>query len=230
MSRRARWTRPPWIGSALTTTRGFCQVTWPSAQTSRGTVVVLERPLLDRQAAGGAEPDRRRSSAHPSAWPGVIRWISASAPTTIARAMTDSLPQIRLHNSLTRRVEPLEPLEPGRVGRLHLRQHGLQVRPHRQPADVPVRRPPASDAGVPRLRGALREEHHRRRAHAQRRPRLDRDRTPTRSSWPPRRRARRRPRSPSSTPPPGWRTRRCSTSCRSTSCRRRPSTSARWSR
>ena len=27
-----------------------------------------------------------------------------------------SLPQIRLHNSLTRRVEPLEPLEPGRVG------------------------------------------------------------------------------------------------------------------
>jgi cysteinyl-tRNA synthetase len=30
--------------------------------------------------------------------------------------MTDSLPQIRLHNSLTRRVEPLEPLEEGRVG------------------------------------------------------------------------------------------------------------------
>ena len=30
--------------------------------------------------------------------------------------MTDSLPQIRLHNSLTRRLEPLEPLEPGKVG------------------------------------------------------------------------------------------------------------------
>jgi cysteinyl-tRNA synthetase len=29
--------------------------------------------------------------------------------------MTASLPQLRLHNSLTRRVEPLEPLEPGRV-------------------------------------------------------------------------------------------------------------------
>ena len=55
---------------------------------------------------------------------------------------------------------------------LHVRQHGLQVRPYRQPADVPVRRPPAPDARVPRLRGALREEHHRRRAHAQRRPRL----------------------------------------------------------
>jgi cysteinyl-tRNA synthetase len=30
--------------------------------------------------------------------------------------MVAPLPQIRLHNSLTRRVEPLEPLEPGRVG------------------------------------------------------------------------------------------------------------------
>ena len=30
-------------------------------------------------------------------------------------AMPDSLPQVRLHNSLTRRTEPLEPLEPGRV-------------------------------------------------------------------------------------------------------------------
>src|SRR5688572_1597772 len=30
--------------------------------------------------------------------------------------MTDALPQIRLHNSLTRRVEPLVPMEPGRVG------------------------------------------------------------------------------------------------------------------
>jgi cysteinyl-tRNA synthetase len=29
--------------------------------------------------------------------------------------MPDSLPQVRLHNSLTRRVEPLEPIEPGRV-------------------------------------------------------------------------------------------------------------------
>ena len=30
--------------------------------------------------------------------------------------MTDALPEIRLHNSLTRRTEPLEPLEPGKVG------------------------------------------------------------------------------------------------------------------
>jgi cysteinyl-tRNA synthetase len=30
--------------------------------------------------------------------------------------MTDSLPQIRLHNSLTRRLETLEPLTPGQVG------------------------------------------------------------------------------------------------------------------
>ena len=29
--------------------------------------------------------------------------------------MTESLPQVRLHNTLTRRTEPLEPLEPGRV-------------------------------------------------------------------------------------------------------------------
>ena len=29
--------------------------------------------------------------------------------------MSDALPQVRLHNSLTRRTEPLEPLEPGRV-------------------------------------------------------------------------------------------------------------------
>ena len=29
--------------------------------------------------------------------------------------MPDSLPQVRLHNSLTRRTEPLEPIEPGRV-------------------------------------------------------------------------------------------------------------------
>jgi cysteinyl-tRNA synthetase len=32
-----------------------------------------------------------------------------------ARAMLGSLPQIRLHNSLTRRTEPFEPLEPGKV-------------------------------------------------------------------------------------------------------------------
>ncbi|MDQ3691485.1 MAG: cysteine--tRNA ligase [Chloroflexota bacterium] len=30
--------------------------------------------------------------------------------------MSDSLPQVRLHNSLSRRTEPLRPLEPGRVG------------------------------------------------------------------------------------------------------------------
>jgi cysteinyl-tRNA synthetase len=30
--------------------------------------------------------------------------------------MSDALPQVRLYNSLTRRVEPLVPLEPGRVG------------------------------------------------------------------------------------------------------------------
>ena len=30
--------------------------------------------------------------------------------------MDTSLPQVRLHNSLTRRIDPLEPLEPGRVG------------------------------------------------------------------------------------------------------------------
>jgi cysteinyl-tRNA synthetase len=30
--------------------------------------------------------------------------------------MPDSLPQVRLHNSMTRRVEPLEPLVPGKVG------------------------------------------------------------------------------------------------------------------
>ena len=30
--------------------------------------------------------------------------------------MSDLLPQVRLHNSLTRRTEPLKPLEPGRVG------------------------------------------------------------------------------------------------------------------
>jgi cysteinyl-tRNA synthetase len=34
----------------------------------------------------------------------------------MARAMPDSLPQVRLHNSLTRRTDVLEPLEPGRVG------------------------------------------------------------------------------------------------------------------
>ena len=33
----------------------------------------------------------------------------------MAPAMTGSLPQVRLHNSLTRRTEPLVPLEPGRV-------------------------------------------------------------------------------------------------------------------
>jgi cysteinyl-tRNA synthetase len=33
----------------------------------------------------------------------------------MARAMTDSLPQVRLHNSLTRRPDVLEPIEPGRV-------------------------------------------------------------------------------------------------------------------
>jgi cysteinyl-tRNA synthetase len=33
----------------------------------------------------------------------------------MAPAMTDSLPQVRLHNSLTRRLDALEPIEPGRV-------------------------------------------------------------------------------------------------------------------
>ena len=33
-----------------------------------------------------------------------------------ARAMADPLPQMRLHNTLTRSTEPLVPLEPGRVG------------------------------------------------------------------------------------------------------------------
>ena len=32
------------------------------------------------------------------------------------RAMSDSLPQVRLHNSLTRHTEPLQTLEAGRVG------------------------------------------------------------------------------------------------------------------
>jgi cysteinyl-tRNA synthetase len=35
---------------------------------------------------------------------------------TMARAMTETLPQVRLHNSLTRRVEPLEPIRAGTVG------------------------------------------------------------------------------------------------------------------
>jgi cysteinyl-tRNA synthetase len=30
--------------------------------------------------------------------------------------MTDALPQVRLHNSLTRRLDTLEPIEPGRIG------------------------------------------------------------------------------------------------------------------
>jgi cysteinyl-tRNA synthetase len=34
----------------------------------------------------------------------------------MARAMPDPLPQVRLHNSLTRRVDSLEPIQPGRVG------------------------------------------------------------------------------------------------------------------
>src|SRR5688500_1896254 len=37
------------------------------------------------------------------------------APRYNATAMPDALPQVRLHNSLTRRAEPLEPIKPGLV-------------------------------------------------------------------------------------------------------------------
>ena len=46
--------------------------------------------------------------------PGELSRVQASRRYN-ARAMPESLPQVRLHNSLTRRAEPLEPIKPGLV-------------------------------------------------------------------------------------------------------------------
>ena len=125
------------------------------------------------------------------------------------------LPQVRLHNSLTRRTEPLEPIEPGRVtiytcgstvykyahiGNLRtylfgdllhrtLEYLGYEVRYVKNITDV----------------GHMRNDDHDSLAGAGQDGAGGRDRGQER-----------RPRSPTSTPRPGSRTRRSSTSCRPT--------------
>ena len=82
---------------------------------------------------------------------------------------------LRLRNTLTRRVEH------GRAARarprpdVHLRTDRLPLRPRREPAQQPARRPHPAGAPLPRHRRLPRQEHHRRRPPARRglRPRPD---------------------------------------------------------
>ena len=69
---------------------------------------------------------------------------------------------LRLYNTLSRQVEPFEPLQPRAGVALHLRSHGLQLRPHRKLQDLPLRGPAAALAGGERIRRLPRHEHHRR--------------------------------------------------------------------
>ena len=75
---------------------------------------------------------------------------------------------LRLRNTLTRSVEPVEPLEPGPGPDVHLRADGLPLRPRRQPAQLPAGRPHPPRPAVPRPGRAARQEHHRRRPPARR--------------------------------------------------------------
>ena len=69
---------------------------------------------------------------------------------------------LRLHNTLTRQVEPFVAAHAGAGVALHLRAHDLQLRPHREFPDVPLRGPPAPLAGGERVRGLPHHEPHRR--------------------------------------------------------------------
>ena len=75
---------------------------------------------------------------------------------------------LRLRNTLTRRVDPVEPLVARTDRDVHLRPDRLSLRPRRQPAQQPAGRPHPADAAVPRRRRAPRQEHHRRRPPARR--------------------------------------------------------------
>ena len=132
--------------------------------------------------------------------------------------MAHSLPQVRLHNTLTRQTEPLEPIESGKVGiytcgstvykyahignlrtylfgdLLHrtLEYLGYEVRYVKNITDVGHMRDDKLESLTGPDKGELAA--------------VSEGKTPR---------------------PPGWRTRHSSTSCRPSSCRRRPITSAR---
>ena len=69
---------------------------------------------------------------------------------------------LRLYNTLTRRIEPFVPLAAGAGLAVHLRAHGLQLRPHRELPDLPVRGPAAPLARGQRVRGLPHHEPDRR--------------------------------------------------------------------
>jgi hypothetical protein len=70
--------------------------------------------------------------------------------------------QTRFYNTLTRRREEFVPLEEGTGRDVRVRPHDLRGAAHREHADLLLRRRPPPLPGVPRLRGAVRDEPHRR--------------------------------------------------------------------
>ena len=106
-----------------------------------------EKPRDSVPAAPSARPRRRRPAAR------------SRRPR---RGRGRRRMSLRLYNTLTRRVEPFAPLQPRAGVALHLRPHGLQLRPHREFPDLPVRGPAAAMARGERLRGVPHHEPHRR--------------------------------------------------------------------
>ena len=70
---------------------------------------------------------------------------------------------MRLRDTLSGELRPLEPLEARARPDLQLRPDGLRPGPHRQLPVVPVRRPPRPLPALPRAQGHLGDEHHRHR-------------------------------------------------------------------
>ena len=144
----------------------------------------------------------------------------------ISSRLYDGPMTLRIRNTLTRSVEPVEPLEPGRV-RMYTCGPTVYRFAHVGNLRVePAGRPHPARPPLPRPRGLPRQEHHRRGSPARGpvRSRRGPDARPGRASS-----TRRPPRSPTPTRLRSTPTRRSSTSCRRTSSRARPSTSPRWS-
>ncbi len=95
-------------------------------------------------------------------------------PRTMAGPTMSATLSLRLRNTLTRQVEPVEPLEPGRVRMYTCGPDRLPVRPRGKPAQLPAGRPHPAGAALPRARGAPRQERDRRGAPARRAPRTRR--------------------------------------------------------
>ena len=105
------------------------------------------------RATPAVDADRRRPDAR------LGRRHRAGGPLTSSPRPPD-VPRARRPRLLQHPGPPARAVRsrscPGKVAHLHLRPDGLQPRPHRQPAHLPVRGPAAPDPALPRLPGRRR--------------------------------------------------------------------------